>query len=109
MPGILHDIVSEALRGARDVVVVGDVASACDPLETEIARTNPAVVVVGAEHPAVADGVSLLGERARPKVIAVGANGAQATLHELLLHSTPLGELSPGALVSAIRQAGAAA
>jgi chemotaxis response regulator CheB len=109
MPGILHDIVREALRGAQDVVVVADVPDADTPIDLEIERTDPSVVVLGADHPAIAAGVAVLADRARLKFLAVGADGAETTLYEMEPHRIALGELSPSALVSAVRDAGAAA
>jgi hypothetical protein len=109
MPAILHDIVKDALAGARGVTLVGDVQHRSRALAPEVERTNPAVVLLGSDHPELAEGrVPVFPGRADLKLLAVSADGREATLYELLPRTTALGELSPETLVSAVRSAGAA-
>jgi DNA-binding NarL/FixJ family response regulator len=106
MPGVLHDIVNATLAAARDIVVVGDVTDVEESLERVVEAVGPSVVVLGSGHPAAADGCrELLSMDSNLKLIALDDDGAQTFLVEMRPKATPLGELSPSTLVSAIRSA----
>jgi DNA-binding NarL/FixJ family response regulator len=110
MPRILHDIVHATLATERDIVVVGDVALMSEPLDDVVEAADPAVLVLGAGHPAAAaGGRDLLARHAGLKLLTLDDDGAQTHLVELRPTATPLGELSPATLVSAIRSAAVAA
>lgn len=110
MPGVLHDIVRATLATQRDIVVVGDVTEVDEPLEDVVRAVDPAVVVLGADHPAAADEChELLSLHSHLKLLALDDDGAQTFLVEMRPKATPLGELSPSTLVSAIRSAAVAA
>jgi DNA-binding NarL/FixJ family response regulator len=107
MPAILHDIVTDALSRTQELVVVGDVSDETLPLAPEVERTNPSVVLLGSDHPELAGGrVPVFTGRADLKLLALTADGTEATLYELRPHTTTLGELSPGTLAQALRSAG---
>jgi DNA-binding NarL/FixJ family response regulator len=106
MPGVLHDIVCATLAPERDIVVVGDVTDVEESLDEVVEAAEPAVVVLGSDHPAAADECrDLLALHSGLKLLALDGDGAQTFLVEMRPKATPLGELSPSTLVSAIRSA----
>lgn len=110
MPRVLHDIICRSIDGCDDMVVVGSVHGGDDTVGPELWDAAPAVVVIGAKHPETAESrcPRLLAERAATKLLAVADDGGETFLYELRPSRTPLGELSPSALLAAIRSAAAA-
>jgi DNA-binding NarL/FixJ family response regulator len=101
----LREILLGSVDSADDLEIVGDVPVSA--LVKRIARRPEAdVVVMGDDNPALA--LRLLEQRPRLKVLAVGGDGADARLYELRPKRVLLGDVSPQALVEAIREVGGA-
>jgi hypothetical protein len=103
LPRMLRDIVESAVAGEPDMELVGTFDAGA-PLGNA-AQTTAAVLITQSEsreEPAV---VELLRQLGRPSVLGVSGDGRNALLYQLRPHVTPLGELSPAALVRAIREA----
>lgn len=110
MPRMLHEIVHRSVDECDDMLVVGSLPGSDDgTLADCVAETEPEVVVIGADHPDVAASrcPRLLADRAMTKLLAVADDGGETFLYELRPTRTPLGELSPTALLAAIRSAAA--
>jgi hypothetical protein len=103
--GILHDVIRGIVEVQRDMAVVGDLDRA-DNLVRTIAETDAAFVIWG-----VGDDVSdfypdVLHQWPGVKVLAVQGEGRQGFLWEMRPTRAPLGELSPGRLIAALRTGG---
>jgi DNA-binding NarL/FixJ family response regulator len=110
MPRMLHEIVHRSVDECDDMLVVGSLHDRDEgALVQHVEETGPEVVVIGADHPDVAaqSFPSLLANRAMTKLLAVADDGGETFLYELRPARTPLGELSPTALLAAIRSAAA--
>lgn len=92
MPPLLRDILHDALRTASAIRIVGEVER---HVETTAAagRTGAHVVVTGE---------SADEDRVRCRLLVVHRTGVG---EEVELHEEPLGDVSPGELVEAIRHA----
>ncbi len=104
---MLSDIITDVVTSQADMEMVGMVA---DPgmLATTVAEADADVVVLGvpdAELPS--EYTMLLGARPQTRLLGVSGDGRRAFLYELRPHRSALGEVSPQALVEAIRAAGA--
>ena len=107
VPRMLHAIVSDALARDAGVAVIP-----APPGRTTLAATLRAVrgadvVVVDAGHPELSEAAwpPPLAGRVGPALLAVAADGRDASLVELWPHRVALGELSPDALTRAVRLA----
>src|SRR3954464_10542567 len=106
MRGDLHDIVHAPLAPEGGIVLVGDGSHEDESLDHVVEAADPAVVVLGSGHPSAADECrELLSLHSRLQLLALDDDGAQQFLVEMRPKATPLGELSPSTLVSAIRSA----
>jgi DNA-binding NarL/FixJ family response regulator len=104
-PPTLQDAFGRALVEANDIEVA---AAAPDPIELLLAtaRTRADVVVIGMKGDELPGVVShLLAEYPHLKVLGVAQDARRAVLCELHPRLVPLGELSPGGLLEAIRAA----
>src|SRR5687767_5610287 len=103
MPPLLRDIVRNALDSHPDITVVGESPHGAG-LHRTLAQTQPDVVVVGTVEP---DGFAMprhiLATYPQTRVLMLADTGRSAVMYELIPHRTPLGEVSPQALVDAIR------
>jgi DNA-binding NarL/FixJ family response regulator len=105
---MLLDIVAGVIRALDDMEVVDCSETLTDPAETA-ARTAADLVILGCEEEELLQiGGRLLHVNPDIKVLAVEADGRRAFLYQLRPHKVTLGEVSPGTLVKAIRQAFAA-
>lgn len=105
LSGILADIVRDVLEAASDMTVVGELPDA-DRLADTLERTQADVVIWGVDEGHRSDPPDyLLGEYARPNILAVEGDGVRGVLWNLRPVRTPLGELSPSSLVSHIGRA----
>lgn len=110
MPRMLHEIVHRSVDECDDMLVVGSLHEHDEGvLVQQVEETEPEVVVIGADHPDVLAKrcPALLENRAMTKLLAVADDGGETFLYELRPARTPLGELSPTALLAAIRSAAA--
>lgn len=101
---MLLDIISEIVGSEPDLTIVDKIGEGSDVAAA--ARDARADVVIvkqssGASHAAE---VALLPEQ-QFRVIALADDGHQGFLYELRPHRIPLGEISAGGLVAAIRAA----
>ena len=69
-----------------------------------VASSRADFVIAGADYD-FAEVAQVLDERPRLRVLAVAGHGREAFLYELRPTRTPLGEVSPRAIVEAIRSA----
>lgn len=96
---MLGDIVTSTLEAAPDVAVT--VASAPDVLAIDA----DVAVVSGGSDGLPALGWDLLGRHPWMQVIAIRRDGEATSLYELRPHERELGEISPQALLDAVRRA----
>jgi hypothetical protein len=97
LSGLLTDIVTDTLEAAPDIAVT--VASASEALAVDA----DVAVVQGPPAGLPALGRELLGLRPRMQVVAVRCDGQATSLYELRPHERKLGEISPEALLDAVR------
>jgi len=103
VPRMLREIIESAIAGQSDMRIVGAIDTR-DRVTAALDRTPADVVIVGlrgSETTATLD--SVLYDRPRLKLLAIGAHGRSSFLYELRPYSVPLGDMSPGGLVDAIR------
>ncbi len=102
MPRMLQDIVRKILSAEPDMQI-----QAATVAEREIASSpevRDADVVILAEPEARTDEyAAVLFAHPRLRLVAISDDGRRACLYELRPQRTPLGEMSPGALVQAVR------
>lgn len=102
MPRILREIVRETILAQPDMDVVAELDASWSVPDC-IDRYHPDVVVVGAESVKVDElGPELL-RRCSSRALAVAPDGSESFLFELRPYQVPLGELSPEALLAAVR------
>jgi hypothetical protein len=103
MPRMLMDIIRDITAAHEDIDVIGELAGHAD-LAGTAARTGADVVVVGkTAESRDEDYGEVLRRRPQLRILAISADGRRGFLHELQPRIVPLGELSPGSLVDAIR------
>jgi DNA-binding NarL/FixJ family response regulator len=101
MPPMLRDILHDALRDDTEIRIVGEVERHAGAAAVA-SSTGAHVVVTGETGP---------DERVRCRLLVVrraGDRNTPAPTDEVKLHEEPLGDVSPGELVEAIRHAVAA-
>ena len=105
---MMVDIVKDSIAPYDDIDVVGEVpkgAAAEQARLIEAARTARADVILmsAADVEDTTDYDSLLFQRPCLKILTISADGRYGFLHKLMPEVRPLGEVSPGVLVDAIR------
>jgi hypothetical protein len=103
--GILHDVIRGIVEVQQDMAVVGDLERA-DDLQSTIAETGPAFVIWGVQDDVSEFYPEFLHEWPEVRVLAVEGEGRQSFLWEMRPTRAPLGELSPGRLIAALRTVG---
>ncbi|GJG89711.1 hypothetical protein tb265_48920 [Gemmatimonadetes bacterium T265] len=101
-----QEIVERAARAAPDVELVGPAlpGAPAGALASAVARTRADVAIVAlSDAAAVAAYGGLLYAHPRLRLLAVTDGGRGAVLYELRPHAVPLGELSAGGLLDAVR------
>jgi len=103
LPGLLHDIIGDVLESAGDIRLIGQAANHGELLE--LARQlSPDVVIMGLDESGPPGfGWDLYINNPLLRVLGIVGEGCQTFVYELRPHRTPLGELSPEALVAAVR------
>ncbi len=100
---MLRDIITEHLRRAADIELIGELANG-DSLLSTASSDPPDVAIVAWGGTEGAGDYSLLFHACpQIKVLAVTQQGREVFLHELRPHVTALGELSPQQLIDVIR------
>ncbi len=103
MPQMLREILEETFARQPDMAVVGP--GAAGPLREVVDRYAPDVVVVGREgRDWVGRHVDLFRHRPRLRLLVIRNDGSTAALHELRIRRCPVPDLSPDAVVAAVRQ-----
>jgi len=105
LTGMLRDIVMETLEAAPDLSVTV-VSSPDTPLAMVAALDADVAVVAGGADGLSATGRELLDQHPRLHVMAVRRDGRDASLYELRPCERRLGDISPAALLDAVRRAG---
>jgi len=107
MPRMMVDIVKDSIAPYDDIDVVGEVPKSAVGGQArliEAARTAQAdVILMSAAAEDTTDYDSLLFQRPCLKILTISADGRYGFLHKLMPEVRPLGEVSPGVLVDAIR------
>jgi DNA-binding NarL/FixJ family response regulator len=105
MPRMLCDIITDVVASQSDMIVVGELPGRAGLLAAAD-RTRADVIVFGLGDADLPDDCAPLFE-AHPhiRLLGVAADGRRAFLYELRPQRTPLGEVSPQALLDAIRLA----
>jgi DNA-binding NarL/FixJ family response regulator len=104
LPGILNDIIGSVLQAAGDIEVVGRAASYPE-LVALARRLHPNVVIMELDESGPPGlGWDLYLNDPLLRVLGVVDEGRQTFVYELRPHRTALGELSPEALVAAVRR-----
>lgn len=103
MPRVLRDIVVQAVADEPDLEIVAFEGRSGTLRET-VESSGADFVIAGADYD-FAEVARTLDERPRLRVLAVAGHGREAFLYELRPTRTPLGEVSPRAIVEAIRSA----
>jgi hypothetical protein len=102
MVPMLHDIFDQLLRGVPDVRLVAGAAGATSLVEA--ATLADADVVIADEHAVRLDDVcALLARRNHTRALSVAHDGRTGVLFELRPHRHPIGDLSPDAVLAAVR------
>ncbi len=105
MPAMHRDILDETFAAQDDIVVVGH-STTTDALVDDVSTLAPHVTIVGAESAEWREDHLALLDIHPPRHLLLLANDARsASLFGLRVHQTELTELSPRAILSAVRQA----
>jgi DNA-binding NarL/FixJ family response regulator len=102
--GVLSDIV-KGILDEPDIRLSGEFP-ARRSIVAQVASTHADVVIVAAEDRSMPPTVrELLAERPRTKILTIGDDGRETFLYELRPHQIDLGQISPQALLDAVRTA----
>jgi DNA-binding NarL/FixJ family response regulator len=103
MPKMLQELARAAVAGEADIEVVGEAADGAE-LGSAVASLHPDLVLLRSEDAELSPAYrALFDDQPQLKVLALTDEGADGHLWELAPHHIALGEMSPRALVSAIR------
>jgi hypothetical protein len=101
LPGLLADVVLDALANERDIDV--EVFPAGSP-PADILASEPDVVMVGvASPPNPSFSEEFLHLRPPPGLFAISLDGRQAWIHEMSIHTWQMAEVSVDSLRDAVR------
>jgi hypothetical protein len=101
MPRMLADIVSAVVVSQTDFELIGDVVSVAG-LALAASKAAADVLVLG-RRLRRRDALRVLSQSPKMKIITIDPNGHSGVLYELRLDRSVLDEVSPTALVAAIR------
>lgn len=102
VPGLLRDIVWDALAGHEDIDLV--LESSADAAGPAVNANHPGTVVwCGRESPPEATVRALLYDHPRLRILAIAGEGRAGVLHELVPHASSVRDLSPEVLLHAVR------
>jgi hypothetical protein len=103
---MMHEIIENALLGQPDIDVFGPAqrppAGTFYGLSDAVDKSHPDAVIVGRDDPEFMR--TLLERHPRLSLLAVVAGGRETVLYELGVRREELGELTPEALLAAIRE-----
>jgi DNA-binding NarL/FixJ family response regulator len=102
MPLLLRELIREIVAQEEDLVIVGEADDGTLPAAA--ARADADFVIVGLDDPGAAERyLELLEQRPLTKVLAISGDGRDAELWELHPRLIPVREVSPDAVLAAIR------
>jgi DNA-binding NarL/FixJ family response regulator len=102
MPRILREIIRETISVQPDMDVVAELDASWS-VPDSVDRYDPDVVVVSGDSARIDELGRALLQRGSSRALAVSPDGNESFLVELRPHQVPLGELSPEALLAAVR------
>ena len=103
LPAIQRGILEQTFAVQGDMMLVGT-DSAGASLSARVAANRPDVLIVGVERDDWATGFTkLFAERPRLHILAIGGDARSATLQELYVRRQRITDLSPDAIVAAVR------
>jgi chemotaxis response regulator CheB len=103
MNKVLRQLVKGILEKDASVYVVAELPDTV-PLRDAVASTDARVVIFGTEASELsAEGADLLSRRPRIRLLTVTRNGRRTCLYALRPHREDLGEISPAALLRAVK------
>jgi len=100
---MLTDMIKAIIASQSDFELVGEVVGVSGL--ADIASDVAADVVILGRALSSESALRVLYRAPRTKIVAIDADGRRSVLHELRLNRTSLGEISPAALVTTIRNA----
>ncbi|MGQ0647752.1 MAG: hypothetical protein ACT4P7_09265 [Gemmatimonadaceae bacterium] len=105
MPAMHRDILDETFASQGDIEVVGCV-EASDSLLDAVSAFAPHVLILGADRDEwSAEHLSLFRAHPHTHVLLLGNDARSASMYELQVHRTAIPELSPRAILAAVREA----
>ena len=103
LPAIQRGILEHTFAAHGDMMLVGT-NSAHSSLSARVAANQPDVLIVGVDREDWATGfVELFAERPRLHILAIGGDARSASLQELYVRRHRITELSPDAIIAAVR------
>jgi hypothetical protein len=104
MPAMLRGILEETFASQHDMMLVGLSDSGTSSVSATVAANRPDVLIVGVERQDWANGyVGLFVDHPHLHILAIGDDARSATMHELYIRRWRVAELSPPAIVAAVR------
>lgn len=101
--GVLGDILADAVRREPGITIVSNLDT-INSLAQPVLDLHPDVILWNhADEGTLADSVDCFVSAPPPKVLGTVSDGRDTVLWELQPRRTPLGQLSPDALISTIR------
>ena len=103
LPRVMREIIRDLLASERGIELVGETKGDVD-LSRLVDATRADVVVMGLPDTALPEaGERLLAEHPGVRLLGVVADGRDAVMYQLRPYHRSLGEVSPRALVAALR------
>jgi hypothetical protein len=103
MPAMVRGILEETFASQHDMTLVGD-AEAEATMSATVSAHNPDILVVGMTHDEWAsEFISLFIDHPRLHILAIGEDARAAMMQELYIKRWRIAELSPMAIVDAVR------
>lgn len=103
LPRVMRDIIRDLVSGERGIDLVAETSADVD-LSGLVDATRADVLVMSLPDEGLPRAASqMLAEHPGVRLLGVVADGRDAVLYELRPHHRSLGDVSPGALVAALR------
>lgn len=104
---MLSDIITDIVTSQSDMEIVGTVTDG-NAVAATVTETEADVVVLDLPDAGLpSEYAALLSARPQTRLLGVSGDGRRAFLYEVRPHQSALGEVSPAALIEAIRSASA--
>jgi hypothetical protein len=103
VPHLVRDVLEHVIVAQPDMTLLRDRPG---PSGSELAVSDPDVVILGARRPRDSEGVTaVLWKWPATQVLQITVDGHEAAVYRLEIKGTEFGELSPIELISVIRAA----